>query len=236
MATSVLNIEEIVQSVLKQIQTQGQNAAIHKSQSQPESKSRNKPEKLAAEKYLSQAVITADLLAEIVQPGEQVTVAEKAIVTPAAVDYLKEKKIQLERITVSRDEKPGSAMAVPAGKKTWLGLLVETSAVFDAAIKSVQKNNGTNFVIQKPGSTEEAAKMAISEINRGATSGVFLVTNRVATACCLANRHERIRAVAVNRTADLEAIAELNANVICLPERGPGISDYLQILRKVTQG
>ncbi len=221
MSSSEIDIEAIVRSVLRQMQTPGAAVAVAPREQVHESGA-------GSIRQLPGRVITANLLAEQVKPGDRIQLEQRAIITPSARDYLKTHQISVAESVAGVIARPKSVES-----SRWLGLLVETSPALQAALQSVLGSSQAKGMLQRSSSTEEAAATAISEINRGTAQGILILTNRPAVAACLANRHERVRALAVRHRLDLPGVEELNPNVVCLTNQGLGFSDYLPMLRRI---
>ncbi len=213
-----VDIESIVGNVLAELQQRGH--AVSK-----QTPAVSKPEQNGDHlQLLTDRVITADLLAEKVKPAASLSIPAGAIITPAARDYLREKKIQIHQ------RSSGKAKATPAATK-WRGLIVSAGDTLKSSLANLQKNSTFGWSQESSDSTEAATETARHELARGGAHGFVICTDRVATACCLVNRSEQVRGVAISSVKDIPAIAELKANVICLPCNGLSFIDYRTIFR-----
>ncbi|MCG6156843.1 hypothetical protein [Rubinisphaera margarita] len=214
-----VDIESIVGNVLAELQQRGHTVSTAvPSVPQNEQKRNQSP-------LLTDRVITADLLAQNVQPAATISIPAGSIITPAARDYLREKKIQIQQ-----RQPAGTTKAAPAAMK-WRGLIVTAGDTLKSSLANLEKNTNIGWSQESSDSTEAAAETAKHELARGGAHGFVICTDRVATACCLVNRSESVRGVAINSVKDIPAIAELKANVICLPCNGLSFIDYRTIFR-----
>ncbi len=228
MSLAELDIDAIVQSVLRQMQTDGGTTATTRDSEPQGSVIGNS----SVPVRISGRVITAELLAQQAVAGADVLLEPRALITPAARDYLKQHQI---RLSTAVDSASNIAGRTHSGERTvrWLGLRVATCPAFEGAWQSVARQQEWTCEWRSECSTEEAAETARGELNRGTAEAVLLLTDRVATAACLANRHERVRALAMQHSLDLNGLQELQPNVVCLSSQGLGFSDYLRMLREI---
>ncbi|MBL4885779.1 MAG: hypothetical protein JKY95_14765 [Planctomycetaceae bacterium] len=223
MKLAELNIDQIVNAVLKQIQHGASASSINPV-------SPKQPSSPTGPIQISGRIITADLLSQKTTASASVQFESKAIITPAARDYIKEQRILVSSTSVTSQ----AANSSPAQtSSSWLSLGVHSSESLESAAASVIRDSGDIWEQQFVDSTETAAQQAVMEIKSENKTGVVIFTDQPATAACLVNRNEIIRGVAVRRPNDTSDIAELNANVICIPGRGLSFTEYRNLLKYI---
>lgn len=232
MSLTELDVDAIVKSVLRQLQAGGEAATTQQEAQREVQKSGSEVESRPGAVRVSGRVVTADLLAHQAVAGAEVILDPRALITPSARDYLKSHQIRLSTAVDSTAQGAGRIDTVKRTER-WLGLRVDTCPAFEGAWKSVASQQELTCEWRAETSTEDAAGTARSELNRGGADRVLVLTDRVATAACLANRHERVRALAVQQALDLNGLEELRPNVVCLSSKGLGFSDYLRLLREI---
>lgn len=212
-----IDIDGIVQSVLQQLQRREDRPLISAINpvSQP---------KLNNVAVIQSAVVTADLLTEEVGTSTSVRISPKAIITPAARDYLREKNITVESFDSATTQNQTSKSE--SKQNGWHGLVVSASETLNSCLQNLEKSSNGRWSQELSDSTSAAVKLARQEVARGNKRGYIIFTDKAATACCEVNRSEQVRGVVISRAADLPAIAEVKANVICLPASGLSFMEY----------
>ncbi|MBV09325.1 hypothetical protein [Rubinisphaera sp.] len=215
-----IDIDGIVQSVLQQLQRRDDRPLVSaiKPVSQP---------KLKSAALIQSAVVTADLLAEKVGTNKSIRISPKAIITPAARDYLREKNITVESLDSATTQ--NQTVKSETTQNGWHGLVVSASETLNSCLQNLEKSSNGRWSQELSDSTSAAVKLARQEVARGNKRGYIIFTDKAATACCEVNRSEQVRGVVISRAADLPAIAEVKANVICLPASGLSFMEYRQI-------
>lgn len=203
-------IDAIVAGVLKQL-GQGDDARSGGKVSQPV----KAPDSLQRVCLTNQNVITAEVLEEFAADAKLVAASKRAIITPAAWDWLKEHKVELERGEPSKgtqgESKPTQANSPPVGQP--LLIVVHSTPAVDQIWEQLKSKWRREFL----GCPDDAAKLAIGEICRGATSQVVILAEQTFRAACLANRHEKVKAVSVESALDIKlARLQLRVNTWCV--------------------
>ena len=213
-----IDIDGIVQSVLQQLRRREDRPLISAINpvSQP---------KLNNVAVIQSAVVTADLLVEKAGINKTVRISPKAIITPAARDYLREKNITVESFDSATTQNQSKNESKQNG---WHGLVVSASETLISCLQNLEKSLNGRWSQELSDSTSAAVKLARQEVARGNKRGYIIFTDKVATACCEVNRSEQVRGVVISRVADLPAITEVKANVICLPASGLRFMEYRQ--------
>ena len=214
MGVSPNTIDRIVANVLSQLNANNQQAPVEKTETGIAS---NKVDKV----QIFTSVITADLL-ERIESGSVVQVAEKAIITPAAADVIRELKLTVNR----GSQQSPDAKAIETTQRVEKSGLSVAIVRHTAAVKQALDEIGT-FKKELLGCPDDAAKFAISEVCRGSAGTVLIFAEQTYRATCLANRNSRVKAVAVGDPGDVKTVRkQLRANVWCLD---PGDRSYFEL-------
>lgn len=221
-----IDIDRIVKGVLKDIQRSDVGPSIF-----AEKKEVVKPNNGTQNGVrITGRVITADLLAENKKQAAVIQLEPKAIITPAARDYIKEHGLIIATgISASCNAKKNETKR-NAGD--WLAITVQGSDLLNTAMDSVSRETQIVWGKETASSVEQAAKRSVEEIGLG-RAGVLIVADKIAMAACLVNRNDKVRGVAVRCSHDFAEVAELNANVVCLPGNGLSFTDYRNILKSI---
>jgi ribose 5-phosphate isomerase RpiB len=208
MAKSEDQIERIVGEVLARLGTAAA-VRVDRPHSQPSPASAS-----VSELKLDDKVVSAATLKDRLNGVQRLIVSARAVVTPSARDLLKENNVSLVRTLKS---------AAAAGVQLIL-----------AGLDSRFDTSGLVRVLEKRGIavtqvTTDEARDAIESISRAIREsgklGVVL-TNRVATAVCVANRHREVRAAAASNRGEIEnIIRELGANLLVIDTARRGMSE-----------
>jgi hypothetical protein len=145
---------------------------------------------------LSDRVITADLLAERVNGAAVVTVGLNSLVTPAAHDFLRARGLTLRRA----QDKPNSNHE-PMAPLPPLLIVVRSTPAVDRLWQDLQATWKRELL----GCPDHAAKLAISAITRGEASPVVILAEQTHRAACLANRSDKVQAVAIQEAGHVRS-------------------------------
>ncbi|MEW4529096.1 hypothetical protein [Maioricimonas sp. JC845] len=184
---------------------------------------------------LDEAVITADVLERQAAGASVVEVGKKAVITPAARDTARERRIEIIRTgespkanaqptakTVRPEAKPGSPSA--------LACVVRHTDAVDRVLDDVLPGARKELL----GCPDDAAKLAISALCRGETGQVLIFAEQTHRAACLANRNSKVKAVAIRDVLDVKAIRkQLRANVWCIDPADMSWFELRQLLRTI---
>ena len=178
---------------------------------------------------LTDAVITADVLAEKVAGRNNVVVGERAIVTPSARDWLRHNKVELIH--------GSTAAGVTASVEASCGKLVithATSQTIDRVLEDAGRQSNGGWNRKSVESADEAAKKAIGELRRESSRVIVVLTSEPEVVACLANRNEKVKAAVV---ADAAAVARvksgLDGNVFVVAPAGRSFFELRNILRQI---
>ena len=176
--------------------------------------------------YLSDRVITGDLLAEKAKGATQIVIPDKAILTPTAHDFLKVSQAQLIRASAA-GAKAGPAKG-DAAITSWKLITVTSTP----AVARLTGELGAGWSREILGCPDDAAALAISAICRGESSGVVILSKQHFRAACRANRNDKVRAVPVGSPAEVKAAREqLRLNVIAID---PTHRSYFELKNTIT--
>ncbi|WP_437225689.1 hypothetical protein SH661x_004184 [Planctomicrobium sp. SH661] len=178
------------------------------------------------------SVITADVLEQAAERSI-VTVHPKAIITPAAWDTVKLRQLQLQRgvASGSKSQSVGDATGVTPAETGIQPLLIVVRNT--KPVEQLWEGLAGRWKKELLGCPDDAAKLAISEISRGGAQAVVILAEQTHRAACLANRHEKVKAVAVRDVSDVKAVRkELRANVWCIDS---GSRSYFELKNLIQQ-
>ncbi len=195
MTLSSRQIEEVVRRVLEQMQP---------STMTEEHTSNAKSNRPLAE--LSERVVTTEQIATIM-PGTAIRVPPSAVVTPAAIDMLRDRNVTLVRST--RDGQNNAEK-----NQLWI---VNTVSSFDASRlgKELQRQ-GMLLNRQTTSHLTDAVRYVVDHLSRGVVRAVLL-TEHTAVASCMANRSPLVRALHAKSVEEIEqACEEMAPNLLLL--------------------
>lgn len=180
---------------------------------------------------LTDAVITADVLAEKVANQKNVVVGTRAIVTPSARDWLRHNKVELIHQTTVASAGAAASAEVKSDK-----LVITHSAgqTIDRVLEDAGRQSNGGWNQKSVESADEAAKKTIGELRRESSRVIVVLTSEPEVVACLANRNEKVKAAVV---ADAAAVARvksgLDGNVFVVDPEGRSFFELRNILRQV---
>ena len=226
-----IDIDEIVRNVLKEIQYKSADSSSVSATKIPVAKAAAKEKAPQSNTVrIEGRVVTADLLSEYRKRSSRIQLDSKAIITPAARDYIKEQGLQ---IAMEPQPEQATSQKTESGTGKYLSLVVQSCDALESATASVSRQIGSGWNQEIIETTEQAAERAKQEIQSGKCKVVLIFSEKTATAACLVNRNEKLRGVAIRRASDVSDVAELNANIVCIPGCGLSFVDYRNILKSV---
>ncbi|SFH85874.1 hypothetical protein [Planctomicrobium piriforme] len=225
-------IDRIVANVLSQL---GQSAAAPRAVPSGEKTTLSPVVKMVAAAVVSTgvmvidgSVVTAESL-ENVSAGASISVLPKAIVTPAAQDVIRGRKLTLIRQAApaaSAETKSAAAVVTTSP----LLIVVKNSKAVDQLWQELAGGWKREFL----GCPDDAAKLATGEICRGGAGQVVILADQTHRAACLANRNEKVKAVAIRDAGDIRLIRkQLRANVWCLDTSARTYFELKNIFREI---
>jgi len=239
-------IDRIVSGIMHQIsggeiasRGTGSNGIIIKARRDGESSDKSSEVAKAGSIGLSAKVITADVLEEIAN-GSSVRVGEKAIVTPAAWDAAKERGLRIERGTVSQDKlnEPGGSTSAGQSKRESATAIPSNLLIVvhhTDAIDRLRDDLDCSWQRELIGCPDDAAKLAISELSRGGVASVVIFAEQAHRAACLANRHDKVKAVTARDALDVKsARQQLKVNTWCIDPSGRSWFELRNIIKAIS--
>ena len=229
MADSAL-IDQIVHGVLRQLD-RGSPRAPARPTTRVGTTAEGKPRAEGIE--ISERIVTADVLKDRVNGSRSVHVGAKALVTPAAWDFIREHGLILSR----SDSKSASTSAAnektPVAAETKVGPLLIVVRSTEAVERLAADMQGA-WRGELLGCPDDAAKLAIAELSRGGASQVVIVAEQAHRAACLANRNEAVKAVAIRDAGEVSVVRkQLRANVWCVDPTGRRWFELRNLLRAI---
>lgn len=178
---------------------------------------------------LSEAVITADKL-EGIAIGATVQVGPKAIITPASQDVIRARKLVIQRQSQSKSASAPETQKAVSSVGNSLLIVVHNVKPLDQLWTEVAAQWTREFV----GCPDDAAKLATAEVSRGGASTVVILTEQTHRAACLANRNDRVKAVAIRDAGDIRLIRkQLRVNTWCLDGTGKSYFELKNLFREM---
>lgn len=182
----------------------------------------NETKQLTAQ-LIDARVVTASVLEECCSTGTtRVVVSRKAIVTPAALDWLKSRKISWERGTAQ-----AASAAVPS--KSWLIILQSVTSASRAAVDELRKGG---YRCELVGQDAEATDLAVRALSCSEMRGAIVLSEQAERIVCLANRNHKVRAAVLSTGRPWQQIREmLHPNLVCIPVAGRTFVELRRTLR-----
>ncbi|TWU09310.1 hypothetical protein CA54_45500 [Symmachiella macrocystis] len=172
--------------------------------------------------YLSDAIITADLLKEQINGDRRFQISAQAILTPSARDLIREQGLTWTRVTA----------ASTVTSATFLAAVVTAGPQVMRAMEQL----GGDWKLELQESPASAARLAVSAVSRGEYAGVAIVSGQPRLAACLANRSPKIRATVVSHSEDVATtMNEMGANVIALDPANIGMFAMKTLLQRFSK-
>lgn len=177
---------------------------------------------------VSAAVITADLLVKQVAGVREIRIGEKSILTPAAADWLKAK-----RITWTRGRsRAASAIEIP-GSARWCLILQSVTPVV-SGVKDWLLKQSAGWRAELSGTVGEAVEQAVGLVAKAEIKGAVLITEAPEVAACRANRNVAIRAAAVTGRNSWTSIrSQLSPNIVCVRPSGLAFMELRNLLKDI---
>lgn len=199
---SQVDVAAIVQEVLRRLERMGTAGETNEPSSSTAPQGSNDRQLRCA-----MPVISVQALADRLDGVRQVVVSQRAIVTPAARDEFRDRGIELVRsASVTGDSATGdSATGDSEMSDSAMG---ECLVAGDVAMVNHEQARSIH--------SDEQWATFFSTVVDGERVALAICRRPHRTAC-LANRHDQLRAVAVEELGCLERIVqEANANVVCI--------------------
>jgi hypothetical protein len=204
-----IDIEWIIREVVRRLREAEHHQASEAHDSTPATK---QPRQHSLE--LNEPVITLATIDKRLNDVEHVVVARRAIVTPAVVDALKDRGIQLSRSGSTTQQSNGKPAQTAAGGPLVLSM---SQSVNNKELAKLLP--GVRVVCAASGSLENALEeLSKQKCNR---APAVLLTTTPAAAVVTANRNPKFRAaVGFDFPAIRRAVGEAGANLLALDPSG----------------
>lgn len=183
---------------------------------------------------ISATLVTADVLAAALNGSTRVVVPARAIVTPAAWDAARERRVEIVRGDVAlaaRVKVTSEKTPRPAASHSLLVVVRST-----AAVEQLWDELQANWRRELLSCPDDAAALATSALCRGDASTIVILAEQTHRAACLANRNEQVKAVAIQNTGEIRTIRKhLRANVWCIDPTGRSWFELRNTLRAIVE-
>lgn len=148
--------------------------------------------------------------------GQTITVTQKAVITPLALDYARDKNITVSRADVSPEKKTEGTSLLPASITA--ALTVSPDFTGDGSIlKSILESKRLTVKVFSGGTYEENVKKLAGAVASGSAQFGVCLENTGMVGPIHANRNNAVRAVHCRETFDARAArVDIGANVIVL--------------------
>lgn len=213
MAANATLIDEIVTRVLRELGA-GTAAAAP-----------SVPTEVAAPAEITMAanVITGETIRQSAGTTRRIRVAARAILTPTARDFIRERGIEVVRA-------PAAARPVAASCQ----VIVTSAPPQVAAALAALRSGGFHLDERLLGSAQEAADQSVSALSRGEAAIVVVLTGEPERVACLANRNGAVRGAPVRDGGMLAALrASFDPNLFTIDPAGRSQFDLRQLLKGV---
>ena len=163
---------------------------------------------------ISERVVTLDMVARLPAGTRQVTVAPRAVITPSARDFARDKGIAL----LAAQAASAASAVVPAATRPVVVAHADCGGDGAARAAAVVRGVPGAWQIPASGLADVLAAIAVHVARDGARA--VLLTGRPVAAVVLANRHAAVRGVTGRDAAAVNAAAaEAAANLLILHPR-----------------
>jgi hypothetical protein len=175
---------------------------------------------------MTEAVITGELLEQRLNGNSQRTIriGPKAVLTPSARDFLKQRNIEWTRL------EKNAAPATNSG--IWKAIVASSTPALASALDEIGKTAGTRWERELSGDATEAATAAVSALCRGEAVGVAVFAGNAAAVACRANRNAKVRAAVVWSVRCVEAAKrQIGSNLIAVDPAGKSYFELRNLVR-----
>ena len=187
----------------------------------------NDGQQTAGELIVTDVVVSATALAGRLDGVRRVMVRPKSVITPAARDLLRERKIELACQSISmRSSDSTTPLAIA---------VANTRFSVNELIRALRNEPLAVHNLVSRGFVEMLGELTESVATR-TTLGLF-ITDDVAAALCLANRRQGVRAAAVaNAAGAADAVRSIGANLLVVSPRGRNLFELKSLATRFCRG
>jgi len=172
--------------------------------------------------YFDEPVVTQDVLERRLNGAAKIDIAPQSILTPAAVDFLRSRRIDWTR--------RGQTVATSNTAKWAIATVQQTDSI-ETAVNDLKSSGSIQTTEAVVGCDAAAADWAFDVVSRG-SSGAIVLSDAPEVVACLANRQPQMRAAVVGSRFDVATISQrLGANLFCLDARRCSFFELRNILR-----
>ncbi len=178
--------------------------------------------------FITEAVITEEVLRTELDGQDEIVFQSKAIITPSAQDYLRENHIRWNRQSVSHNN---SGSSLSSNWKIWIASPTEQ---IETILKEINKNRNNAIPVKLSADLNESVSDATSGICRAEMSSGVILTESPEEAACLLNRNQKIKAVAISSTNQLQEIrSNWNPNLYCVTPSGHSYFELRNLIKAI---
>jgi hypothetical protein len=201
-------IEQITQSVLRELRSRGVVVAADRRVSDAPQASAN------GQVVLQHRVITEDILAEAGVAGRSVTIPAGAVITPSGHDYIRRHQVTIASGVSGKSH-------VTAGVLVCIG----TASSVKAAAGSAK------WTTVAAGCERDAAKKIQAE---ALAKPVVCCGGEPSAVACLLNRDAGLRVAVISRGTDIDRLmALMNPQAVCLDATGWSFAELVRLFRQL---
>lgn len=185
-----------------------------------------------AEITIDDRVITIETLANLAG-ATSVNIGQKAILTPAAKDLLRERGISLQRVSTSSGRGLSTA-AKPANVIGLVSFACETALETNSLVEQLARAGvSAECLNSAAGGVAELIPQLATNASR---QKLICFTSQPSLVLCAANRHATLRAAGANCACCVrEAAGSIGANLLVVKPRGKSQHQLVQLIREFAQ-
>lgn len=213
-------IERIVKDVLEQLQSR----PVAPSPS-PTTTAKPAPTPSTNTIGLTDVVITAAVLDKSpLKSGSRLVIAPKAVVTPSARDWLRERKITFTRAT-------SQTSATSSSPARWQLFVSTVTPTVRSLIEQVSRSQ-RDWQRQLTGSAQDTAESVIRAISTAESQRIFVISSAAEGIACRVNRNAKVRAAVVATREQLQSVEQdLCPNVILVNPAAKSLMDLRHLVQ-----
>lgn len=217
MSSDAALIEEIVGRVLKQLGT----AAVA---ARPATAAPTPVSVAVPDVSITAHVVTGEILEGLEGSVRTIRVGPKAILTPSACDWIRQRGL-----TVSRETK----VATKAAGSRWIVIVSHSTPQVTGAVEAL-RSSGMMVESRLSGSAQESAGQATAALCRGEAPGIVVLADQPELVACLANRNERIRAAVVHNVQSFDRVrTRFQPNLLAIDPVHQSLFELRQLLKSI---
>ncbi len=175
---------------------------------------------------LIEPVITASLLQETVHNTKSVHIGAKALLTPAAKDWLQSRKITWSRT-------PAGKVSADTGKShIRRRVLVSTVTPAVKSLQATLEREPSGWGAELIGRALEAVETAVRMLSTAEAELLLVFSDQADVIACYANRSPKVRAIVATTAEQLAGVARrVGANLLAVDPTGRSFIELRNLLR-----